>query len=195
VAKDLTVLNYLLSNMSKEILGQVNNEVTASAAWAAIEAMFSLKPRARIISTRMALTTASKGTSSISEYIGKMKSLADEMASVERKFEDEELVSDILMGINVDFDPMVSAVTVRVEPITVVELYTQLVSHEQRLEIRGGGGGNQSSTNLAVKGGRGNNNRGGGRGGGGGRGNYGHGHKGGCVGGGGRNTFHPGVFC
>jgi hypothetical protein len=124
-----------------------------------------------------------------------MKSLADEMASVERKFEDEELVSDILMGINVDFDPMVSAVTVRVEPITVVELYTQLVSHEQRLEIRGGGGGNQSSTNLAVKGGRGNNNRGGGRGGGGGRGNYGHGHKGGCVGGGGRNTFHPGVFC
>lgn len=116
--------------MSKEIPGQVNNEVTASAAWAAIEAMFSLQPRARIISTRMALTTASKGTSSISEYIGKMKSLADEMASVGRKFEDEELVSYILMGIDVDFDPMVSAVTVRVEPIIVVELYTQLVSHE-----------------------------------------------------------------
>jgi hypothetical protein len=40
VAKDQTVLNYLLSNMSKEILGQVNTSVTTLAAWAAIEGMF-----------------------------------------------------------------------------------------------------------------------------------------------------------
>ena len=32
VAKDQTVLNYLLSNMSKEILGHVNTYVTATSA-------------------------------------------------------------------------------------------------------------------------------------------------------------------
>jgi hypothetical protein len=37
VAKDQTVLNYLLSNMSKEILGHVNTCVTTASAWAAIE--------------------------------------------------------------------------------------------------------------------------------------------------------------
>ena len=41
VAKDQMALNYLLSNMSKEILGQVNNEVTAAGAWVAIEKLFS----------------------------------------------------------------------------------------------------------------------------------------------------------
>ena len=32
VAKDQTVVNYLLSNMSKEILGHVNTYVTATSA-------------------------------------------------------------------------------------------------------------------------------------------------------------------
>jgi hypothetical protein len=41
VAKDQMVLNYLFSNMSKEILGQVNSEVTVAGAWAAIERLFA----------------------------------------------------------------------------------------------------------------------------------------------------------
>jgi len=41
VAKDQQVLSYLLASLSKEILGQISTEVTASAAWAAIEAMFA----------------------------------------------------------------------------------------------------------------------------------------------------------
>ena len=64
----------------------------------------------------MALTTASKGTSSISDYFGKMKHLADEMASGGKKLEDEELVSFILTGLDCDYDPVVTAVTARVEP-------------------------------------------------------------------------------
>ena len=41
VAKDQQVLSYLLASLSKEILGQISTEVTASAAWPAIEAMFA----------------------------------------------------------------------------------------------------------------------------------------------------------
>lgn len=81
VAKDQTVLNYLFSNMSKDILGHVNTYVTAATAWAAIEGLFASQSRAKIISTRMALATASKGTSTISEYFTKMKGLADDMAA------------------------------------------------------------------------------------------------------------------
>jgi len=86
----------------------------------------------------------------------------------------------------------------RAEPITLQELQAQLVSHEQRREIRDGG--SHSSANIAAKGGRGggpsfNNNRGGGRHGGGGRGGYGRGRNGGRGRGErGRNFLH-GVFC
>jgi hypothetical protein len=90
VAKEQTVLSYILTNLSKEILGHVNTEVTARGAWRTIEALFASQSRAKIISTRMALTSATKGTSSISEYFTKIKGLADEMAAAGRKAEDED---------------------------------------------------------------------------------------------------------
>ena len=124
VAKDQQVLSYLLASLSKEILGQISTEVTASAAWAAIEAMFASQSRARIITTRMALATASKGSSSIAEYYSKMKGLADDMASAGKKLEDQELISYILTGLSKDFDPVVSVVAVCAKPITIQELYT-----------------------------------------------------------------------
>jgi len=78
----------------------------------------------------MALATASKGAASVSDYFTKMKSLADDMASAGRKLEDEELVSYILTGLDSEFDSVVTAVSTRVEPITVNELYAQLIAHE-----------------------------------------------------------------
>lgn len=63
----------------------------------------------RAISTRLALTTAQKGSSSVADYIGKMKTLADEMRSTRKKLEDGELVSYILAGLDVNCDPLVSA--------------------------------------------------------------------------------------
>jgi hypothetical protein len=56
-----------------------------------------------------------------------VKTLADEMASVGKKLEDEKLVSYILGGLGV-------------KRISLGELYTQLVSFEQQMEIHGGGG-------------------------------------------------------
>lgn len=165
---------------------------TAAEAWAGIERFFASQSRARLISTRMALATASKGTSTIAEYYAKMKTLADEMASAGRRLEDDEMVSYILTGLDDDFDVVVSAVAARVEPISLGELYTQLISHEQRIELRNGG--SQSSANSASRGNRGNysNNsrgRGGfGRGGGGGRNQRGGRHQN-------RVLFQAGVFC
>ncbi|XP_066354870.1 uncharacterized protein [Miscanthus floridulus] len=118
-------------------------EVTAAKAWAAIEGMFASQSRARLICTRMALATASKGTSSISEYFTKMKGLADDMVSAGQRLEDEELVSYILTGLDLEFNLVVFAVAARVEPISIGDLYTQLVSFKQRMELHVGGSDHQ----------------------------------------------------
>jgi hypothetical protein len=103
----------------------------------------------------MALATATKGSSTISEYFTRMKALVDEMASAGKRLEDDELVSYILTGIDLDYDLVVSAVTARMEQITVGELLIQLTSHEQRMELRNNT--NNPSANMAAKGGRGGN--------------------------------------
>jgi hypothetical protein len=46
VAKDQTVLSYLLTNLSKEILCHVNTDVTVRGAWAAIEVLFASQSHA-----------------------------------------------------------------------------------------------------------------------------------------------------
>lgn len=117
---------------------------------------------------RMALATAQKGSSSIAEFFSKMKSLADDMAAAGKKLEDEEVVSYILAGLDADFNPVVLAMVACVEPLSLGELYTQLVSWEQRMDLLHGGSG--SSANSATRGGCGGFNRSGGRGHGRGRG-------------------------
>ncbi|WVZ68985.1 hypothetical protein U9M48_017854 [Paspalum notatum var. saurae] len=174
VAQEQQVLSYLLLSLSREILIQVVSIPTAIGVWQAIKGMFSTQSRARVINTRMALATTVKGSSTVAEYVAKMRGYADEMASAGKKIEDEELVSYILAGLDADFDSLISAVAARVEPITLSELYTQMSSFEQRIELRQGA--TQSSANSAMLG-RGNSNsnndsRGRSRG----RGGFGRGH-------------------
>ena len=95
-----------------------------------ISEMTASQSRGRIINTRMALATAQKGSSTIADYFNKMKSLADDMAAAGKRLEDEEIISYVLAGLDMDFNPIVSAVAARTEPLSLGELYTQLVSWE-----------------------------------------------------------------
>ena len=92
--------------------------------------MTASQSRGRVINTRMALATAQEGTSSIANFFSKMKSLADDMAAAGKKLEDEEIASYILAGLDTDYNPIMSAMTARVEPLTLGELFTQLASWE-----------------------------------------------------------------
>jgi hypothetical protein len=56
----------------------------------------------------MALSTTQKGSSTVAEYITKMKTLADEMASAGKKLDDEELTSYILAGLDSKYNSIVS---------------------------------------------------------------------------------------
>ena len=110
LAADQQVLSFLLSYVSKEILIQVATKEIAAEAWQAIETMFASQTRARAVNTRLAPATAHKGNSRVAEYFVKMRGLADEMAAAGRALEDDELVEYILTGLDIDFNPMISAV-------------------------------------------------------------------------------------
>jgi hypothetical protein len=141
----------------------------------------------------MALATATKGTSSITESYTKMKGLADDIASTGKKLDDEDLVTYILTGLGEEFESIITVVANIVEPITVPELYAQLIGHEQRKEIHTGGG-HHLSANATTRGDCGGGGySGGSRGRDGGRGGY---HNNGNGGGGvhGHN-FQPRIFC
>jgi hypothetical protein len=150
------VLSYLLTSISREILVQVAAFPSTVDVWKHIETAFASQSCARVINTRMVLATTQKGSSTVEEYISKMKSLADEMASAGKKLDDEELCSYIMAGLDYEYNSLVSSIAARVEPITLWELYSQQLAYETRLDLQGGGqapgGQMQSSVNTASRG-------------------------------------------
>jgi hypothetical protein len=70
----------------------------------------------------MALATTQKGTSPAAEYITKMKTLTDDMASASKKLNDEELCSYIVVGLDFEYNSLVSSITACVKPISFSEL-------------------------------------------------------------------------
>jgi hypothetical protein len=64
-----------------------------------------------------------------------MKTLAKDMASARKKLDDEEFCSCIMEGLDFEYNSLVSSIAARVEPITISELYSQLLVFETRLEL------------------------------------------------------------
>jgi hypothetical protein len=154
VAQDQAVLSYLFSSLTREILTTVASLRTSAQVWSTLEQMFTCQTRARSVSTRIALHTLKKGNSSVADYYSKVRSLADELGASGVVISDDELVSYILSGLEENYNPVVSAVLAREEPVTPGALYAQLLSHESRLELQSGASNIQFSANMASYGGR-----------------------------------------
>ncbi|CAN6182113.1 unnamed protein product [Urochloa humidicola] len=134
--RDQHILSF--PHIPRDVMSQVASTRTTSLAWKAIDDMFASQTRAWAINVRLALATTKKGTLTISGYFGKMRSLGDEMAASGKSIEDEELVAFILNSLDADFNPIVSALVSTVEPISLGELYSQLLSFETRLDLQHG---------------------------------------------------------
>jgi hypothetical protein len=126
-------------SMTRDAMAQVSGCETPREVWKFLEQTYASRSKAQVINTRMAPATTQKGNMSISGYLAKMKSLVDDMASTGKALEEEELVSYILAGLNFDFNPVVSAIVSHVEPISIGELYSQLLSFEARTKLSQGG--------------------------------------------------------
>jgi hypothetical protein len=53
--------------------------------------------------------------------------------------DDEDFSSYVLPGLDADYNYVVSSIAARLEPISFCELYSQLVAHENRLDLQDGG--------------------------------------------------------
>ena len=117
-ARDQQVFSYLLTTLPREMAIQVATCHTAAELWNTVQGMLTSHPRARSINVRIALANLQKGNSTITEYVGKIRTLFDELVSSGKKVDEEDVVSHILAGLEEEFDLVVSAICSRDEPVT-----------------------------------------------------------------------------
>jgi hypothetical protein len=66
-------------------------------------------------------------------YYHKMKGYADTMASLGHPLTDEEVLGYMLAGPGADYEPLVTSVTTRDEPLSMMSFFVHLLSMEVRI--------------------------------------------------------------
>lgn len=92
--------------------------------WSSIRASFAAQTQAQAVNNSIALANLQKGNLSMPEYLGKIKALADEIATTGAPLSDQETTSYVLKGLDLEYNSVVSALAARVEPVTPSELYS-----------------------------------------------------------------------
>ncbi|KAK1610011.1 hypothetical protein QYE76_033684 [Lolium multiflorum] len=135
LARDQSVLSYLLQSLSLEILPHVHQIEHSAGVWKALEEMFAAQSEARVTNLLVALANTKKLQMTTSEFLTKMQGFADELVSAGHPLQDRQLVSYILAGLGSGYNSLVAALGVAPTPISLSMLYSQLHAYDQRQEM------------------------------------------------------------
>ena len=93
--------------------------------------MYAAKSRANTINTHIALVNAEKGNNTMGEYIAALKTLGNNMMAAGKPLDAEDMVAYTLASLDYHYDGLVDTIGARVEPITVSDLYFQIMIFER----------------------------------------------------------------
>jgi hypothetical protein len=141
--KDQLMISVMVSTLSDSYVSHVVGYTTFRALWELLEKMFASQAHACIMQVHFQLATLKKGNSSVTNYFHKLKTLSDTLAACGQPLNDFEVVSFLLAGLGSEFDPLVTFVTTRIDPISRNDIYGLLLAHEMRLEHQ------MATTNLS----------------------------------------------
>ncbi|KAL5850212.1 hypothetical protein ACOSQ4_008225 [Xanthoceras sorbifolium] len=128
--QDQALLCWILSSISPKILPELIGCLTACEAWYSIDRMFSSQSKANTMQLKIQLQTLKKGSSSMTEYLMKKKSVMDALAFTGYQRSDEDKVMYILSGLGTEYDPFVISVTSVPRVYSVLEITALLLTHE-----------------------------------------------------------------
>ncbi|KAF3967435.1 hypothetical protein CMV_008560 [Castanea mollissima] len=80
------------------------------------------------------LSSITKGNSSITEYFQKVKTLGNNLAAIRQPLPAYEIASSLFNGLNSSYDPLMASISTHVDPQTLEDIYSHLLSFELRLE-------------------------------------------------------------
>lgn len=133
--QDQLILAWIRSSLTESIQAQVVSCDTTAELWSSLTQIFSATSRTRLTDLRRQLQTTTKGNSTCSEYLQRMRQISDELAFIGSPLTDDDLVSSVLNGLGTEFNPFVVAVTTasRHSPLSFSDLHGLLFSHEHLL--------------------------------------------------------------
>ncbi|OVA08197.1 hypothetical protein BVC80_1107g14 [Macleaya cordata] len=144
VKQDQLLLSAIYSYLTEGVHAQIVRSLTSREAWLCLERLYASPSFGAFVcfpfssssdATHAPTSDTTKGTSTVLEYLVKMKNLANSLAVVSQPITDCALVLYVLSGLGPEYGPFVTSMTTRPVPVTFDDLHGYLISQELRLAV------------------------------------------------------------
>ncbi|KAL5773722.1 hypothetical protein ACOSP7_013363 [Xanthoceras sorbifolium] len=131
---DQLLLCWLMTTVSEGLIREVTECHSSLEFWRVLESMFSRESLAKILQLKQQLQNAKKGSSTISEFVLKVRSYGNGLKSTGQVVTDQDLLLSVLNGLGHEYDPMVVILSQQQSYMSLHEAQYMLMTHEQRIE-------------------------------------------------------------
>ncbi|KAF3771506.1 hypothetical protein EJ110_NYTH60120 [Nymphaea thermarum] len=130
MAHDQSLVAYITSTMSEEVLEDVDDDLSALELWNVLATTYSQVLEARFLQLKRQFQDIKRGTRSVLEYIHEIKNVSDQLAIIGHPVSDKDKVQQALSGLGSDFD--VFCIALEVLPVlpSFEDLKAKLIQHE-----------------------------------------------------------------
>ncbi|KAK6122801.1 hypothetical protein DH2020_043463 [Rehmannia glutinosa] len=132
--QDHILASWILSSLSENILVLMVGLSSSNEIWCVLETNFASQSKAKTLQYKLQLQTTRKGNLSMREYLSKIKTCCDVLASTGNIISPTDQIMHILSGLGSEYDPVMVTITANMESYTIGDVQALLLSFESRLE-------------------------------------------------------------
>jgi len=129
-------LSWIQVTISQEILQAIirpNDSLTTREAWLQIERLFRDHASSRTLQLKVQFHNLKKGSLSISDYVHRLKSIADALISIGNPISNSDLVLQVLSGLSSKYLSVSTSISTRISLPSFLETISLLFLHETQL--------------------------------------------------------------
>ncbi|KAF3778366.1 Retrovirus-related Pol polyprotein from transposon TNT 1-94 [Nymphaea thermarum] len=130
LAHDQYLVAYITSTLSEEVLGGVDDDLTALELWSTLATTYSQVSEARFLQLRRQFQDIKCGTRTVLEYLNEIKSVSDQLAVIGHPVSDKDKVQQALSGLGTEFDIFCTALEVLPVLPSFEDLKAKLFQHK-----------------------------------------------------------------
>ncbi|GKV51641.1 hypothetical protein SLEP1_g58277 [Rubroshorea leprosula] len=131
--QDQLIRHALITSVSESITPYIAAAATAQQAWETLARLYANRSRTRVITLKERLQNTRRDGCSVSEYLRALKSVADELGTIDRPLTDDDLTVYILNGLGPEFREIAASLRTRDSSLSFDDLHDRLVAHEESL--------------------------------------------------------------
>ncbi|KAJ9550636.1 hypothetical protein OSB04_014681 [Centaurea solstitialis] len=130
--QDRLLFGALVGSLNPQIVPLITGAASSHEAWQILAKTYASPSRGHIKQLKHRLKQTTKTpTQSITEYMQQIKTITDELASLGKKMDDEDVIDAILTGLDQStYKPILDAIHARDTLISFNELHEKLINHE-----------------------------------------------------------------